>query len=422
MRLKKILGVVLITIAMAIPVIAQDDNPPHSWMTIDLGVWERYITTYTEFTIFAEDEEGSTWSIHFSIAGPENAMFYYMGGYYPCDGTWYEGLNNTPVAFQIRDAEGFAPSGKYFVRFYAEDEWGNIEDMNVEMFTMDVDPPVTSLVFEGSNYGEWISSETFVAFESNDAGAGVQSIMYRIDDGSWQTYYNKFKLNGGEHVIYYYAKDRVGNVEAYKEKIVVVDDSPPETTIKFDGNHCILDEMNWISADTAISFISNDEGCGIKSIYYSIDRGEWKVYKNAFKISDEGKHEIKYYSIDNVDNKEEIKSIQVCIDKDSPSINLYKPKEKYLYIHGKEIMPLPSISIDAIVIGPLEIKATADDSTGISEMKLYIDGDLIYSSQNGEMNYVWNERALFKHTVEIVAYDAIGMSSTMELNIAIFNL
>jgi len=44
--------------------------------------------------------------------------------------------------------------------------------------------------------------------------------MYRIDGGSWTVYTGGFTLTEGEHTIYYYSIDNMGNVEQESSLVV----------------------------------------------------------------------------------------------------------------------------------------------------------------------------------------------------------
>ena len=221
-----------------------DDTPPHSWLTLELDYWDIHITSTTEFTIWAEDEGCNggvgSYTIHFAITGPQGSMFYWNGNYYPCDGSWHTGPLTTPVAFQIRDQSGYAPPGKYTIRFYAVDDLGNTETpQNIRHFILDNTPPTTTLSFIGPTYTKgvtWISGTTLIKLEANDKGADVKLIKYRIDNGIEKTYTDPFSLpSEGQHTIYYYSKDWTNNIENLNSYQLSVDNTPPETQSQITG-------------------------------------------------------------------------------------------------------------------------------------------------------------------------------------------
>ena len=394
------------------------DNTAESKLTIELSHWKKYITPYTEFTIWADDGICAVGNIriHFSIEGPENSKFYYMGNYYPCNGEWYVGINNTPVAFQIRDEDGFAPNGAYKVRFYAEDILGNIEHINIEIFTIDIDPPQTTLSFDGTCYEEWISPNTLIKLDAFDEGSGVRSIRYKIDNGAWKDYSDAFNIAiGGMHTIYYYSKDKIGNEEEVKSSIAYVDEAPPSSQAIFD----FVEEngVKWM-VGKYIELKANDGESGVSMIYYRIDDGEWIEYTEPIEIN--GLHTIYFYAEDMVGNAETIRSIKVGVDESPPQIEIEMP-DSSVYIFGREVMPLPSfISFDAIVIGSVRIKATAYDECGTEEMKLYINNEM--KEVGNEIDFTWNEFAFGKSTIKIEATDKLCHGSTEEIELFVINL
>jgi len=104
--------------------------------------------------------------------------------------------------------------------------------------------------------------------------------------------------------------------------------SSPVTTISFDppepdGNH------DWYISNVTVILNATDED-GVNATYYRIDSGEWDTYDAPFIIYKEGKNIlIEFYSVDNLDNYEAIKSETIKIDKTPPEIiiNISKIKE-----------------------------------------------------------------------------------------------
>ncbi|MBK7918062.1 MAG: M23 family metallopeptidase [Chloroflexi bacterium] len=113
---------------------------------------------------------------------------------------------------------------------------------------VDVNPPKTTpVVNDDPKINNWYTSDAQVTLTTEDEGsggsgsdinnilhsyvAGVQTIRYRINEGSWQTYIGSqvsFLVSGdGEHVVQYYAIDKVGNQEAINSLTIKIDSIPP---------------------------------------------------------------------------------------------------------------------------------------------------------------------------------------------------
>ncbi|HEC77219.1 MAG TPA: hypothetical protein ENI33_08210 [Thermoplasmatales archaeon] len=181
-----------------------DFNPPKSWLVYEINTYKNYVSSFTEFSIFAEDEEGE-YNIHFLINGPEKSKFYLYGKYYHCNGTGYTGNRNMPVSFQLRDEKGHAPEGIYTVEFWAEDALGNVEEKNIKEFIIDTKSPGTEIEFN-NKFGEFISPFIEISFKYIDGDFGVKNTLYKIDDEAWKYFLRPFKIGGeGKHTICYYS-------------------------------------------------------------------------------------------------------------------------------------------------------------------------------------------------------------------------
>ncbi len=87
-----------------------------------------------------------------------------------------------------------------------------------------------------------------------------------------------------------------------------------------------------------------------------------------------------------------VKDGTVAQDTENPAVIIVKP------IDG------------ANVSGIVPINASASDNTGVTQMKLYIDGKQVSSSTAGTLNYNWNTKKVVigTHTIKAQAFDAAG--------------
>jgi hypothetical protein len=65
---------------------------------------------------------------------------------------------------------------------------------------------------------------------------------------------------------------------------------------------------------------ATDDISGVNTTYYRVDGGEWETYTVPFILSEDGLLSIEYYSVDNVGNIEDVKSVEIKIDKTKPKI------------------------------------------------------------------------------------------------------
>jgi len=115
-----------------------------------------------------------------------------------------------------------------------------------------------------------------------------------------------------------------------------VDNIPPSTTTHFQGT---AGKNNWFLSDVNLSLSASDNagGTGLKETKYSFDNSTWQIYTQPLTISSEGTSTIYYYSSDLVGNKEEVKKIDVHVDKTSPeAILAFNPDKKEIEITGQD--------------------------------------------------------------------------------------
>jgi hypothetical protein len=90
-----------------------------------------------------------------------------------------------------------------------------------ETYFLDNIPPETNylLLLEPDN------TEARLTLIPSDIGSGVDFTKYRIDSGDWITYSDTFVINeSGEHEIYFWSSDKLGNIEETKEVSVLVEE------------------------------------------------------------------------------------------------------------------------------------------------------------------------------------------------------
>ncbi|UCH13671.1 MAG: hypothetical protein JSV22_11250 [Bacteroidales bacterium] len=96
---------------------------------------------------------------------------------------------------------------------------------------------------------------------------------------------------------------------------VYADGYPPKSKTKYTGtSKYIKDGINYYSGAIEIAITAVDGLSGVDKIYYSINNEDFKAYSESIPFSDEGKYTLKYYSVDNVGNVEEVKTESFIID------------------------------------------------------------------------------------------------------------
>ncbi len=371
--------------------------PPNTWIDVSNAV-NGYISPTSVIVIRGEDDEisGYRYYIHYRIDGGAEQV---------------GGLNEN-IWLQI------TTPGCHILEYWGEDAWGALEEHhNVTLF-VDAFAPTTKISFnppvDKTDGYYYITTDTQIQFSAVDNGAGVKATYYRINE-SWLQYTQPFNLEAGEYTIDFYSVDLLGNQETAKTVYVIVtQDLAPLTTCNLEpsspnGNN------GWYITDVMVSFEAIDED-GVKATYYRINGGQWKEYTKPLILDEDGIYTIEYYSIDNLGLKEDSKTIVIRIDK-TISLDVSKP-ENAIYIFDREIIPF----IKPIAIGKLTIKAeVVEEMSGIDESYIEING-VEKARYKEEISYTWNEFAIGKQEIRIVAYDMAGNKAAKTIEIVIFNM
>jgi len=286
-----------------------------------------------------------------------------------------------PSPFNLSDW----PEGEHKISYVAEDIIGNREEINTLAVILDTSPPVTIVSYPEDLYFTqervFATSKHLFGLISNDALSGVNHIEINPDLTGYTTYQNPVSFETeGEHLLNYKAVDNVENWEEEKIFKVTIDTTPPTTEIMIgEPRH-----YEYVNSRTEFNLTALDGGlipCGVKETgfgYKNLELEEWKIYSGPFNIiGPDGHYIVGYVSIDNLDNAEETKSIDVKLDNTAPETSLavigprYEETDDKVYISGLR----SAISLSAVDPVINEV------ASGVKETKYLLDTDwLIYLS------------------------------------------
>ncbi len=85
----------------------------------------------------------------------------------------------------------------------------------------------------------------------------------------------------------------------------------------------------YINVKGEIKLEASDETSGVKNIYYSMDGSDFRIFNAPVIISEEKEYILKYYSVDNVGNAEDVHTVNIELDKTSPKTTLKINQDKY---------------------------------------------------------------------------------------------
>lgn len=100
-----------------------------------------------------------------------------------------------------------------------------------------------------------------------------------------------------------------------------IDTTPPKTVATLDGQQ---GQTGWFRSDVTVRLEAEDNegGLGVDYVLYKLKDKDWEVYKAPLNITDEGAYKIQFYSVDNDENIEDIKTVEFNIDKTVPEVSI----------------------------------------------------------------------------------------------------
>ncbi len=164
----------------------------------------------------------------------------------------------------------------------------------------------------------YLSGTGTMELVARDENSGVNTIYYSINGSNPQVYTQPLVFDReGEFTLIFYAIDNVGNKEDAGERTVIVDTTPPNTTLEVEGPK----HNNVYSARTRL-ILSASDAVGVSETLYSINNEKEIRYTRPIAMSSlpEGEHTIRWHSIDVVGNIEQIKELTFFVDKSPPMV------------------------------------------------------------------------------------------------------
>lgn len=290
-----------------------------------------------------------------------------------------------------------------------------VRDIVFEVYA-DGEPPVSDFRFltgptrylQGKRY---YGGKVKAILKSKDAVSGVEKSYYSVESAPYSEYKDSLSFtNDGEVTIKFYSTDMVGNREAVKEKKFIVDNTAPVTKYEIEGKS----NEKYLSPDTKIKLVSNDNLIGVKTIYYKINNGSTKVYSNPIPVQWLGSSNgtVTFWATDYLNNKEDKQviggkdnsgattggnghSFEFYVDKDAPSVEIDFEGQhingKYTYVSKKT-----------------KLKVNADDDkSGVDKIN--------YSVNNKNVDQTYSDYIEFSEDgiayIRINATDFVGNTS-----------
>lgn len=230
-------------------------------------------------------------------------------------------------------------------------------------------PPKSELLF--SNVPNYQVNSTLyygpglqLKLKASDQMSGVEASYISTNQGEYLPYQAALLFDKeGTYTLRYYSVDRVGNAEEPLIKNFVIDGASPISQLTIEGEQAV----EFVSAQTQLLLQAEDDGAGLKGIYYSIDDAKEQKYSAPIQLNSlaDGAHVLRYYSEDKVENQEEIREHRFVIDREAPLVQKELIGKSY-QVNGKTYYAGET---------KMELSAT-DDASGVQ--------DIFYSVNGGE--------------------------------------
>lgn len=176
---------------------------------------------------------------------------------------------------------------------------------------------------------------------------------------------------------------------------VYADGGAPYTAISY-GNARVTPRNGklYVNGMAEISLVAKDMISGVAKTMISVDSAEYKEYTGAITLQSEKEYIVKYFSVDNVGNVEELKTVKIVIDRTAP----------------KTSMLIKGEYVDSVLSGACLITLNAtDELSGLERLMVRIDGgtEMGYS---GAINTARLSQG--EHTLVYYSHDYVSNKET----------
>ncbi|MCZ8522105.1 MULTISPECIES: OmpL47-type beta-barrel domain-containing protein [Paenibacillus] len=202
--------------------------------------------------------------------------------------------------YQMGTAVTLTEEGTHTISFYSVDKAGNKEEPHTVTVNIDRTAPVTSSV---------VSPEGVVMLTSSDTASGTAKTFYSVNGAPYAEGTSVEVSGDGVNQVSFYAVDAAGNEEKVQSVEVVIDRTAPVTEASA--------AEGWTREDVTVSLKAADAGSGVAHTFYSINGGTY-AEGSSVVVSSEGVATVSFYSVDQAGNKEQVRSVQVRMDRTAP--------------------------------------------------------------------------------------------------------
>ncbi|WP_406080900.1 OmpL47-type beta-barrel domain-containing protein [Micromonospora sp. NBC_00858] len=268
----------------------------------------------------------------------------------------------------------------------------------------DTTPPAVTAAVSGDRDGDgnYVGVAT-VTVTATDAGSGVETVEYQVDDTSFLPYTQPVQVTAiGDHSVQFRATDQAGNlspVGSVSFRIVEPgeeDTTPPVVTAALAGAQD--GDGNYIGTATA-TLAATDTQSGVATIEYSLDGAAFTPYAQPIVVDEVGMHMLHYRATDVAGNTsaEQMSHFTVV----PPPAEDTTPPVVSATVTGER-------DDDGGYVGGATVTVTAtDDDSGVAKIEYALDTGA-WTPYAGPVSV----RTAGAHTLRYRATDVAGNTST----------
>lgn len=317
----------------------------------------------------------------------------------------YSGVENVYMSidnekFQVvKDTVRLDKQKEYTIRFYALDRVGNSGTVQTQTFTLDVSPPVSSLLLNKEQLTKEpvLSSKQQLQLTAFDSLAGVKESWYKVDQSDRFSRtggtINLYRLEEGPHTISFYSIDNVGVAEDVKTIPFYIDNTSPAIQLTFSGEHSAgRNDLVYVSSKTSLKIEAADNKSGLDRIEYAYGNEMFTIYKDSIMPPAATRTNYTIRAVDKRGNVSPLKYQSVQVDAKAPqskssiSGNIYK-NANLIYVTPESKITLSS----------------SDDLSGIKGIRFCVD-----NAPETDYNAPISVSGDGRHVIRYFAKDNVG--------------
>lgn len=303
--------------------------------------------------------------------------------------------------------------GEHTLHYYAMDQVENREPVMSYAFYIDHTPPDVAYQITGDLHKAkdtiFVSPRSQIELSASDARVDVKEIHYKLGDETLRRYETPISLQAteGKLALNYLALDTLNNFTDQKKSDLIVDAAEPKTQHRILGPAYSQGSENvyWITGKTKIALAASDDSSGVQKIEYQISDHPIQEYSGPITLTQEGRYLLKYWAVDNVNNREQKSPVLLVVDETPPSI---------IHANGTAILDETPDKTQVFDLNTPMLLAAHDVLSGV---------DTVYYSVNDGPIQQFKGMVLFKqvgeYKVKITAVDHVGNASSVLANITV---